>query len=82
MRISPLFTSMRSVMCWGVMMLQSSTQSEMSTMTPSCTSLVRGREAMSPAPSAACMGPSRCMPTWSEVSTRWETIRFVCSVCV
>jgi len=48
---------------------------------PSCTSLVRGREAMSPAPSAACIGPSRCLPTCSEVSTRWETMRFVCSVC-
>ena len=80
--MSPFLTSIRSVMCVGVMMLQSSTASETSTITPSCTSLVRGREAMSPAPSAACIGPSRCVPTWSEVSTRCETMRFVCSVCV
>ena len=80
--MSPRLTSMRSVMCLGVMMLQSSTTSEMSTITPSCTSLVRGSDAMSPAPSAACIGPSRCVPTCSDVSTRWDTMRFVCSVCV
>jgi hypothetical protein len=80
--MSPFFTSMRSVMCLGVMMLQSSTQSERSTMQPSRTSLVRGSDAMSPAPSAACMGPSRWVPTWSEVSMRCETMRLVCRVCV
>jgi len=73
---------MRSVMCLGVMMLQSSTTSAMSTITPSWTSLVRGNDAMSPAPSAACIGPSRWVPTCSDVSTRWDTMRFVWSVCV
>ena len=80
--MSPFLTSTLDVIISGVMMLQSLTSSDTSTMTPSWISLVMGREAMSPPPSAMCIGPSRWVPTCSEDSILCDTTRLVCRVWV